>query len=68
MPSPLQNLEGPGKPLRAEPPDAAEFAGLLRSGRARLIDAAKKGLALESRFDLPACEAVRAKVDALKPP
>jgi hypothetical protein len=52
MPSPLQNLEGPGKPLRAEPPDAAEFAGLLRSGRARLIDAAKKGLALESRFDL----------------
>jgi hypothetical protein len=52
MPSPLQNLEGPGKPLRAEAPDVAEFAGLVRSGRARLVDAAKKGLALESRFDL----------------
>ena len=52
MPSPLENLEGPGKPLRAEPPDAAEFAGLLRSGRARLKDARNKGLALESRFDL----------------
>lgn len=52
MPSPLQNLEGPGKPLRAEPPDATEFAGLVRSGRARLVDAGKKGLALESRFDL----------------
>ena len=52
MPSPLENLEGPGKPLRAEPPDAAEFAGLLRSGRARLKDASNTGLALESRFDL----------------
>jgi hypothetical protein len=52
VPSPLENLEGPGKPLRAEPPDAAEFAGLLRSGRARLKDAGNKSLALESRFDL----------------
>lgn len=42
----------PAKALRAEPPDAAEFAGLLRSGRARLKDASNKGLALESRFDL----------------
>ena len=30
----------------------AEFAGLVRSGRARLADARKKTLALESRFDL----------------
>ena len=52
MPSPLENLEGPGKPLRAEPPDAAEFAGLLRSARARLKDAGVKTLSLESRFDL----------------
>jgi hypothetical protein len=50
--SPLENLAGPGKPLRAEPPDAAEFAGLLRSGRARLSDAGNNTLALESRFDL----------------
>jgi hypothetical protein len=52
VPSPLENLEGPGKPLRAEPPDAAEFAGLLRSARARLKDAGVKALSLESRFDL----------------
>lgn len=52
MPSPLDNLEGPGKPLRAEPPDAAEFAGLLRSARARVKDAGVKALSLESRFDL----------------
>jgi hypothetical protein len=52
MPSPLENLAGPGRPLRVEPPDGAEFAGLLRSGRARLNDAGNQGLALESRFDL----------------
>jgi hypothetical protein len=52
VPSPLENLTGPGKPLRAEPPDAAEFTGLLRSGRTRLKDASTKSLALESRFDL----------------
>ncbi|MEY4751453.1 MAG: hypothetical protein RIQ60_3667 [Pseudomonadota bacterium] len=52
MPSPFENLCGPGKPLRAEPPDAAEFAGLLRSGAARLDDAGVATLALESRFDL----------------
>ena len=37
--SPLENLCGPGKPLRAEPPDAKEFTGLKRSGRKRLADA-----------------------------
>ena len=36
MISPLENLCGPGKSLKAEPADAAEFAGLKRSGRARL--------------------------------
>ena len=48
----LFNLSGPGKPLKAEPPDAAETAGLLRTGRARLHDAANPALSLESRFDL----------------
>ena len=48
----LFNLSGPGKPLKAEPPDAAETAGLLRTGRARLHDAANRALSLESRFDL----------------
>ena len=52
MTSPLENLAGTGKPLAAEPMDAAEFAGLLRSGRARLVDARNASLALESRFDL----------------
>ena len=48
----LFNLSGPGKPLKAEPPDTAETAGLLRTGRARLMDAGNAALSLESRFDL----------------
>jgi hypothetical protein len=52
MTSPFDNLAGPGKALRAEPPDAKEFAGLLRSGETRLKDAGVKSLSLESRFDL----------------
>ncbi|WP_295641525.1 hypothetical protein [uncultured Methylibium sp.] len=38
--------------LHAEPPAAEEFAGLLRSGLARLTDAGHAALAPESRFDL----------------
>lgn len=38
--------------MKAEPPDAREFAGLLRSGKARLKDANDNRLSLESRFDL----------------
>ncbi|RYF74309.1 MAG: hypothetical protein EOO29_25415 [Comamonadaceae bacterium] len=52
MPDPLDNLCGPGKALRIEAPDAAELAGLLRSGLARLSDAGNTTLSLESRFDL----------------
>ncbi|UJJ60047.1 MULTISPECIES: hypothetical protein [Rhodanobacter] len=52
MTSPLENLAGTGKPLVEEPMDSAEFEGLLRSGRARLVDARNASLALESRFDL----------------
>ena len=52
MPSPFENLSGPGKPLKAEPADAKKFAGLKRAGLARLRDASNTGLALESRFDL----------------
>jgi hypothetical protein len=50
--SPLENLCGPGKPLRQEPPDANEIAGLERSGLRRLADAEKQANSLESRFDL----------------
>ena len=52
MTSPLENLAGVGKPLAVEPPDAAEIAGLLHSGRVRLTDAGNEALSLESRFDL----------------
>ena len=52
MTSPLENLCGPGKSLRQEPPDAKEFAGLKHSGRTRLADAENPNIALESRFDL----------------
>lgn len=52
MPNPLENLSGPGKSLKKEAPDPNEFAGLLRSGLARLKDARNTQLALESRFDL----------------
>lgn len=51
-PSPLENLSGPGKPLKAEAFDAQEFAGLMRTAQARLADATNPDLALESRFDL----------------
>ncbi len=52
MTSLLENLSGPGKSLRQEPFDRREYDGLLRSGLARLIDAGKADLSLESRFDL----------------
>jgi len=52
MPSAFENLCGQGKPLKAEPPDANEFAGLKRSGLVRLKDAATTSLSLEGRFDL----------------
>ncbi len=38
--------------MKAEPPDAAELAGLIRSGQVRLRDAKNTKLSLESRFDL----------------
>ena len=39
MSSEPERLSGPGKSLSAEPPDAREFDGLVRSARARLKDA-----------------------------
>jgi hypothetical protein len=47
----LANLAKAGQ-LKAEPASQSEFNGLLRSGRARLIDARNASLAIESRFDL----------------
>jgi hypothetical protein len=47
----LENLVRLGQ-LKREPPVASEIRGLLRSGEARLTDAANRGLSLESRFDL----------------
>lgn len=48
----LELLSGPGKPLKKEPPDAKELAGLRRSGLARMADAANSANSLEGRFDL----------------
>ena len=52
MTSPLDRLTGPGGALVAEPADARESAGLVRSGLARLKDAEKTTNSLDSRFDL----------------
>ena len=54
-----EHLIGPGKPLKAEPADAKEFASRKRAGLARLQDASNTALALESRL-LIACAAVAA--------
>jgi hypothetical protein len=47
----LDNLVRIGK-LKREPAPQAEIDGLIRSGEARLLDAANPHLSLESRFDL----------------
>ena len=47
----LENLVRSGQ-LKREPPVVSEIRGLLRSGEARLTDAANRALSLESRFDL----------------
>ena len=52
MPSPLENLCGPGQPLRAELPDAKECVGLRESGLTRLADAENRTISLAGRFDL----------------
>ena len=52
MTSPLDKLSGPGKSLQREAPDEKEFAGLRRSGLARLKDAVNPANSLEGRFDL----------------
>lgn len=52
MPSALESLCGANKPLKTEPPDSKEFAGLVRAAKCRLQDARNGALALESRFDL----------------
>ena len=46
-PSPLERLAGPGNVLSKEAPDAKEFAGLVRSGLARLKDAEKQTNSLD---------------------
>lgn len=61
----LANLARIGK-LKAEPPDARELAGLLRSSRVRLQDARQETLALESRFDLAYNAAHAAALAALR--
>lgn len=52
MSSALDALCGPGGSLTPESPDAAECAGLIKSGEARLTDARRAANSLEGRFDL----------------
>lgn len=47
----LENLVRIGK-LKREAPSRSEFDGLVRSGQARLTDAANESLSRDSRFDL----------------
>jgi hypothetical protein len=47
----LDNLVTTGA-LKVEEPSATEIDSLIRSGEARLIDAANESLSIESRFDL----------------
>jgi len=47
----LENLVKTGS-LKAEPPAHNEIAGLIASGLARLGDARREDLSLQSRFDL----------------
>src|SRR4051812_37960262 len=47
----LDNLVAAGV-LKSESPTASEIEGLIRSGNARLDDAEKESLSIESRFDL----------------
>ena len=53
MSSPLDNLAKVSKGgLKIEPPNQAEFDGLVRSAKRKLLDAATPTLGLESAFDL----------------
>ena len=47
----LENLAKIGK-LKKERVSQTEFDGLVKSGRARLVDAHTPSLSIESRFDL----------------
>ena len=52
MSSRLDRLSEERGPLAQEPPNEEEIAGLVRSAKARLTDAANRQLSVDSRFDL----------------
>ena len=52
MTSPQLNNLVKTRSLKPEPGSQTEFDGLIRSGKARLIDARNQTLSIESRFDL----------------
>lgn len=52
--------------LKAEPPSREEFTGMVKSARRRLIDAQKKDLDPDSRFDLAYGAAHRLALAALR--
>lgn len=52
MPSPELDRLVDSRGLKREPPSRTEYEGLVHSGKARLEDAARGDLSIESRFDL----------------
>ena len=60
MTPPLERLAGPGNVLAKAPPDAIEFAGLMRSGVARLKDSENEANSLDGPAD-PAYSAAHAR-------
>lgn len=52
--------------LKLEPPRKAEFEGMVRSARTRLVDAQNEGLDSDSRFDLAYGAAHRLATAALR--
>lgn len=64
-PSPLDNLVKIGT-LKAEPADPVELDGLIRSGNAKLVDALRTDLSVESRFELAYSAAFALALAALR--
>ena len=65
MSSPLENLAGPGKSLRAEPPDDTEIQGLIRTGKARLLGEYEGLLDVDDRLVNALIDAKHAVAQAL---
>jgi len=66
MTTPLENLSGPGKPLKAEAPDAQELAGLLKCHNTRNLGEYEGLLEVDERLVTDLIAATQAVADALQ--